>query len=343
MRDLHLHIGLHKTGTSYIQKLFLENRDLLAAEGLGLGPRQHPETGSHHAVVMALRDGEAARVFAETAACPGERILISAEEISSEILDRTTAEAWRDAARAHFNVRVVIFLRRQDHLKESVFAEIVKAWYAGSIQEDTHYDYDHDARMTFLEAVFGRENLTVLVYRDPGPNDIAGDLLRAMGMTLDPARLARVPAQNVAMHRRKTLFLAGLPKHPRAIADPQTRFLARFVSNVVAGSQAVADDGIRFFLSPEERRALVAAHQAGNRAVVARYGIADAGAFTDLPAPDPAWAPPAPITRPEILGVWRDAIRAAALRRPLSCISMSARVSRLFAQMLSRARGAPRD
>ncbi len=48
VRDLYLHIGLPKTGTTYIQKVLGENRALLAAEGLGFGPYLDPETGSHY-------------------------------------------------------------------------------------------------------------------------------------------------------------------------------------------------------------------------------------------------------------------------------------------------------
>ena len=89
------------------------------------------------------------------------------------------------------------------------------------------------------------------------------------------------------MHRRKLLFLAGFPKPAAAehVENAAARFPAGFVAKVLAGSAAVADDGGRFLMSPAERHALVAAHLDGNRALVARHGIADPGGFVELPDP----------------------------------------------------------
>ena len=160
----------------------------------------------------------------------------------------------------------------------------------------------------------------VALYRDPGPNDIVGDLLAATGTAVDRDRLAPVPRQNVSMHRRKTLFLGQMPKPPEAPDDAAARVAPHFVARVLAGSAAVADDGGRFLMSPRQRHALVAAHLAGNRALVEGRGLADPGSFLDLPDPDAPWAPPAPITAAEVAAVWRapssPASGAAATRSP---------------------------
>ena len=221
MRRLYLHVGLHKTGTSYLQRLLVENRALLAEAGLGLGPYQDPVSGSHHPILAAIeREGPEA-VFARASETPGERLLISAEELSEEMNARPGYLAAIHAAAArHFEPHLVIFLRRQDFLKESVYAEAVKDWFAGSIHDDHHYDYDHAARIARLEAVFGPARVHVTLYRDPGPNDIVGDLLAATGTAIDRARLTPVPRQNVSMHRRKTLFLGQMPKPPRGPRRP---------------------------------------------------------------------------------------------------------------------------
>ena len=42
MRQLYLHAGLPKTGTTYLQALFLRNRAALEAAGLGFGPHMDP-------------------------------------------------------------------------------------------------------------------------------------------------------------------------------------------------------------------------------------------------------------------------------------------------------------
>ena len=102
----------------------------------------------------------------------------------------------------------MIFLRRQDFLKESVYAEIVKGWFAGDILSDTHYDYDHAGRVAALEETFGPDRVHVVLYHDPGPNDIVGELLAATRTHFDRTRLHPVEPRNVSMHRRKVLFSA---------------------------------------------------------------------------------------------------------------------------------------
>jgi hypothetical protein len=260
--------------------------------------------------------------------------VISAEELSSRLLEPSYAAALAAAATRRFEPHLIVFLRRQDHLKESAFAEIVKDWYAGDIRDDDHYPLDHAGRVAALEAAFGRGRVHVALYRDPGPNDIVGDLLALTGTSVDRARLRPVAAQNVSMHRRKTLFLAGMPKPAGAALDPRDRVAPRFVARVLAGSDAVADDGGRFLLSPSERQALVAAHLAGNRALVDRLGLADPGPFLELPDPDAAWSPPAPITAREVAAVRRAALAACLRgRNPVAAARLAAQVARLLAPM----------
>jgi hypothetical protein len=343
MRQLYLHAGLPKTGTTHLQTLFLRNRAALEAAGLGFGPHMDPATGSHlPGFVSALEARGAAAVIAETEACPGERILVSNEDLGHFLpLPAGDGRSWgaaiRDAAAGRFAVTVIIYVRRQDFLKESIFAQSVKAWYWGDIRDNDHYDFDLDGKVRALEAIFGRDRVRPVVYDDIGRGDIVAPFLAALGLGIDQAQLLPVGRENASMHRRKLLFLGGFPKPVAARANPAARFPAGFVTRVLAGSAAVADDGGRFLLSPAERHALVAAHIEGNRALVARHGIADPGGFVELPDPDAPWSPPAPITGREIAAVWRESLAAAAAGRdPLRAAWLAARLSRPFAAMAAR-------
>ena len=260
MRDLYIHIGLHKTGSTYLQHVLLENRALVEAAGLGLAPWLHPIEGNHYPLLRALRDAAwdpaaCAAVFDGVAEAPGEALLITVEDLCWAMSRPAQAAAFHAAAARHFNPRAVIFLRRQDMLKESIFTQAVKTWYTGPIAAETHYDYDHDARLRALEGVFGRENVHVVLYPDKGPRDIVGGLFGALGLDLDPARLAPVPPQNVSMHRRMVRFMSELPKPPGASKDRAKMQFARRIAGIVQEAGAVADDGGRFLMSPRARQA----------------------------------------------------------------------------------------
>ena len=293
-------------------------------------------------------------MIAETEACPGEKILVSNEDLAQFLPmpardGRTWGEALRDAAAGRFAMTVIVYVRRQDFLKESLFAQSVKAWYWGDIRNEGHFDLDLDGKLLALEAIFGRDRVRPIVYDDLRPGDIVTPFLAALGLGIDQAELAPVGRENASMHRRKLLFLGGFPKPAaaRRAVNAAARAPAGFVARVLDGSGAVTDDGVRFLLSPAERHALVAAHLEGNRALVARHGIADPGGFVDLPDPDAPWAPPAPITPREVAAVWRESLATArAGRDPLRAAWLSARLSRPFAAMAARSRrgrpGTPR-
>jgi hypothetical protein len=343
VRELFLHIGLHKTGTSYLQKMALENRGPLLAAGLGLAPFHDPGNGTHHPILAALeRDGPEA-VLRQVAAAPGERILVSAEDLAPYFADRSAAEAFRRAAEPFFRTKVFIVLRRQDFLKESVFAEEIKRWYAGDIMDETSYDYDHDRRLRQLEDVFGRENLAVALYNDQGPNDLVGTLLAAAGIELDRRRLKELPPRNVTVHRRKRLLLARVPKSDATWDDPQARAAMAVIRRAIEGSGAIADDGVRWLMSPGQRHELVARHAAGNAAVVARYRIPDARGFLELPARDAPWQPPRPLDAREILAVARATLAGSLRGRgPLEGARMAARTGAALVAAVLHGRRLPR-
>ena len=251
MRRLYLHVGLHKTGTSYLQRLLFENRGLLAEAGLGLGPFQDPASGSHHPILAAIeREGPEA-VFARAAETPGERLLISAEELSQEMheparLPRGAPRRRRPALRAApRDLPAPPGLPEGERLRRGGQGLVRR-----HIHDDDHYDYDHAARIAQLEAAFGPARVHVALYRDPGPNDIVGDLLAATGTAIDRARLRRSRRRTSRCPGARRCSSGRCRSRREAADDAAARVAPHFVARVLAGSAAVADDGGRFLMSP---------------------------------------------------------------------------------------------
>jgi hypothetical protein len=351
MRDLVIHAGRQKTGSTYLQAVLAANHARLERAGLGMAPYWNPVNGAHGDFLDALvREGEE-RVLAAAAQVPGETVLVSNEDLGGFLLQPATggraAEALlRAARRQDFRVRVLYWVRRQDFLAESHFSQGVRTWYSGpaTAYPTQDYDYDHDGNLRRLEAVFGRDNVSAFLYRDDAANDLAGDLLAALGLAgLRPELALDLGRRNASPPRRKTLLLSHVPKSwRRRKARPKAAEVCRAIVRAVAASDAVADDGMRFMLPPAARRDLVARHLAGNRALVARHRIADPGSFVALPAPDPGWRPPAPIRAGELAAVLRAAAALlwAEHHGAASLVDWQPRLAAVFLRVAARARTA---
>ncbi|MDN5941342.1 MAG: hypothetical protein L0H94_05625 [Nitrospira sp.] len=126
MKTLFLHIGTHKTGTTALQQFLSLNRELLAQKGW-LYPRAGcPESHhGHHEIAWGFMER---KVFdfgllkREIEESPCDRVVLSSEEFE---FCRNTDRV-RDAFE-YCEVRVVLYLRRQDDLLLSEYNQHLKS------------------------------------------------------------------------------------------------------------------------------------------------------------------------------------------------------------------------
>jgi hypothetical protein len=283
---LTLHCGLHKTGTTTIQHALQRDRGALAAQGVFYpDPKEGVSHNSFFRPERAHELQEALGAFLQTGL---EHLLLSAEDLATHFLYPRRAGAIRNTFAKLFDIEIVIYLRRQDRLKESVFSEIVKRGSTGSIEQDTHYALDFLARLDVLADTFGRDALRVRLYREEPMSEgwLIDDFCTAAG--LDRSALSVDGARhNTAFHRRKTLLLSEMPVG----GSPAARAFIRFLEV----ADLPRDDRIRFLGAPAYHRAILEGQRRGNDLVAYRYA---------LPAPIPhfewteehaAWHPPEPI------------------------------------------------
>lgn len=300
MRRLSIHLGLHKTGTSYLQAYLVRNRAALATAGLAVPPATHKD--SHEQYALALRDGGAQALLQAVDWRLGDHQVISSERIGSLLctprlgLARALAEL---AERQHIELNIILLLRRQDILKESIFSEVVKTWYRGSIADERHYDYDFDARLKYLEEALGIDRLRVAIYRRRGPTPLADMFLGLLGLDPGALSLSGVRQRNVRMNRRETLFLSQVPKEVPRFAEA-----VRFA---VERNDFIRDDGHENLMSPAQHEEFLSRYVHGNEALMSRYGLSDPSWTSPDFGDRAAWAPPADIEPQEYIAVMMEA------------------------------------
>jgi hypothetical protein len=335
MRNLYIHIGLPKTGTSALQKFLYSNIEPLLSAGLGTGPWMTDPTGKSMHLRKAIQEHGLPHVMEKLAAAEGDNIVISSEHLRHLLHDREMAMTMRDAAREYFNPVIVIFLRRQDYWRKSLYAQEVKTRYCGPIQGFTHdyrdrLNYDYNAGVLGLEEIFGPENVRVAIYHDDGqPNNLLADFLNAMEIQADQEWAESIGQQNISLHRRKILFLSQVPK-----PDPKIQDLSSVMTDVVQRTDAIAEDGQKFLLDPAAQQALVAPYIAGNKALIERYQLKNAVHFATLPSAGTDWFPAQPISRREINAVLGEAMNTCIhLKGRRFAARMTAKVFSLYFRM----------
>ncbi len=217
-RDLILHIGTSKTGSTSIQKVLARQRRALRAQGV-FYPRS-PGGERHELLAVAActdprrfkpanrplwhgmdpqarLDRFAAEFAEEMAAIPGDvhRIIISAEQFSMLLLDRQGVQNLHDMLAPYADrFTVVAYLRRPDQHFASLFSEMIRWGDARrpdllGMHVSRAHDYDYAALLDRWAAVFGAGQVRPRLFeRGAGKRfDVVDDFASVCGVTLAPA------------------------------------------------------------------------------------------------------------------------------------------------------------
>ena len=316
-----LHIGIPKTATTSIQGSFTLNRDRLLEQGV-LYPTSMGRHDGHsllHRPLVAGLEPESvpwlafmtsdfhdrqllARLRAEIAGTGACKIVMSAE-----CLTFMRDPARLRAALEPYPVRILVHLRRQDSILDSLYNQVVKSrLYAesfdsfllnGTSDPDRPERYapdlsfcDYAALLARWAAAFGKENVLVSVYEDfRSPDAVWHDVADKIGFDTAPlkplpARLnQRLPMSLVAVKRRMNALLAG--EEARIVSEELVSVAAEASSGAdTAGEKALATP-IALAEALARRRAILEPYLTGNDSIARDY-------FPDRPTlfPEPSLA-----------------------------------------------------
>jgi hypothetical protein len=172
-RRLFLHIGVHRTGTTAIQRLLHNNRERLAAQDVHYGF----QTENHTWLASGLQneDAEAGKIvdmIIKDALSAGKGTTI----ISGEDLCRIAYVDRLAPLKAHFEVRVIVYLRRQDSWLESWYNQNIRwPWELETsrftpdrfLERRAQFHWlDYGAMLRRWIEVFGQGNVDVRVFEE---------------------------------------------------------------------------------------------------------------------------------------------------------------------------------
>jgi len=288
-RRLVLHIGVHRTGTTAIQRHLHRNRKALRAQGVHYAF----DTENHTSLARELQGSDADadrlvdRIVADADAA-GQPVTV----ISGEDLCRIPWVNRLARLREHFEVQVICYLRRQDGWLESWYNQHVRwPWELDSstltpdefLADRRHYHWiRYDDLLMRWSEVFGDDALTVRVFEEVvRAGSLTADLCRQIG--IDPARLDPVDRpENASVSPRATEILRHLRLFGR---PPRDRVL--LIRAVAEAATAAGLDETAHVFSERQRANLLRGYTDGNAWVARTFlGRPDGRLFPQPPPGD---------------------------------------------------------
>lgn len=326
-RELILHIGMEKCGTSTLQQVLTTNREALRQAGLlypasaglpsssqigHLARHLRDEVGGRGRAAAAPLDREAlmAALRQEIAASGCPRVLLSHEHFSARLKDEATIRALIGTLRPLAErVRVIVFLRAQYELFPSSYSTRVKG---GQLEPEQvpespgNLYYNINKMLKRWEAAVGIENMTVRRFGRAWftGGDLVATFFEAIGMAM-PAGLVIGRERNKSLDGQTLEFLRLANAHlgPEDGQDGNRLriWLLEALQSVTGRGGPVA--------SPEQLAEIDRLFLASNRRVAARYFKGERRLF---PAYDPEGRPEVmPLTVERAVAIGMAMIRLA--------------------------------
>lgn len=291
-RQIIVHCGLHKTGSSYLQRLFLANQDVLRSKSVYFPDFRNPENaayhkGNHSMIAVSYdpplgAEANLSKFVDLESGC--DTLLISGEEFW-RVKDIPGFIAGLKQFAPLAELRFVFYLRRFDHMIESVYSQTVKDSLVGDISR-AWYPFDYgDIIAPFIEAI-GTKQIIIRPYNRAlwFNGDLGADFFAATGLKGIHGSLRPVEPANQSLSRQES-FMLSLIKTLRG----KQLAVALLTRNPLSSD---ASPG-RFFRSATDRQRFNETFVDSNQPVADKFGLGDIAVFLDLWNfnDDPDWTP----------------------------------------------------
>ena len=292
---LYLHIGMPKTATTVLQHFFAQNREVLRRKGI-VYPLI-PGLNAHHRLGWSIQvQNDLANWWFDTnlrdyheeweavlAQCSNHKILLSTESLWG--LTESQIALVREVT-SRFDVKIVIYVRRQDVLMDSWYNELVKI----GISRDSPESND---KMISLETMqlwkkfFGADNLLVRPYEKQQfcNGTIFADFLHhILGLELTDDFVLSDNKLNSRLHRIVLEYKRMVNFMPLASGEQRV-----FQSLLQEASARLFQQGFENYssYSPQQRVQVYREYREAYAAIARQYLKREDGRLFYDPPPDP--------------------------------------------------------
>ncbi len=271
---LYLHVGVHRTGTSSIQRALKRNRQALATQGV-LYPELPQERRHRHLFRRFSSWGprekaECLKALASSLSpgVPVRVVVLSDEDFVRILWHSTKLLAFLNE---HFDLQVLLYLRRQDLWLESWYNQNIKWPWVRSLSTATPAQFlaqadqfpwiDYQRLTDKLLQVVKREQLVLAVMSTHDVTDTKAHFFAALGIEdhVPLSAAKRQQNQSLSAAKLEAVRRVGLIDVPRKLRNKVLRFVRDYSLAGDSGSTAV--------FSEAQRQAIMARFKAGNEQI----------------------------------------------------------------------------
>jgi len=281
-KTIYFHIGTHKTGTTALQKFFVDNRVCLKRKGFVYDFYNESEMNQGYLV----RPEKWQSVNLD----PSKNYIISGEDFYSHILN--ISDTVKDKL-SSFNINFIVYFKRQDLMKQSVYNQIVKMHgFTKDVTKNNHYNLDYYHFLQQLKENFPNAKINVRVY-EKGQfegGSIFSDFLKLLGLKLTGEYFQEKSIVNPSLTTDKLEF----SRHINMLNLP-IEFRTK-LNKLVVKSALDSNEASLFrkqdLISPEDAKVLLEQYKAGNSAIAKEFlGRKSGELFYDEVIEDESWQP----------------------------------------------------
>lgn len=311
MKTLYVHIGTMKTGTTAIQSFCWGNRDVLnkyrycypdfhdlastaTRKRNGCFLVEEYETVEKEKEVFRTGMDRVIEMFSQY-----DNVILSNEGIWGATLQRRAGlweELKSEGEKAGFQVKIIVYLRRQDEYLSSCWNQMVKMGTVEGVRKWDEYlnkipkgrQLDYDKKLDGIAAVLGKENIIVRCYdwKKFYGGSIYADFLHIIGLSLTDEYVIEREIVNTKlagnMHEIKRII------NTMPMVDKDSNFYFRDILLECSNDSQVEQNYSMF--SKEEAEEFIKKYEDGNRRVAVEYmGIEDGSLFSQTVKDAPKW------------------------------------------------------
>lgn len=278
-----IHAGIHRTGTSSLQRFLHQNRDVLAKHRIA-----YPGSEIHHQkAAWALKRDPSDRSELDELISPlneNQVTILSAEDFCIH-----TDVSWLEALASKHDVSAVFYLRRQDHWMMSWYNQHIK-WpfdaaksrmrkdeFLASIND--FYWLDFESLLHRWSKVLGKDAIHTAVVEPGQVDDVVADFVVRAGLPAgELAPLEKRDNDSLPIHLLEVTRQLGLFELP-------AKSRIRLISALRRSLPDKANPALTVF-SPTERKTILARFDKPNRKVAREFFGREELFLEPAPAPN---------------------------------------------------------